>query len=64
MIIVQIKDKNINRALKELKTKFIKTKVVKELNNRKNFKKKSVERREEVMKAIYKEKKNNNSDNN
>jgi small subunit ribosomal protein S21 len=63
MIIVQIKDKNINRALKELKTKFIKTKVVKELNNRKNFKKKSVERREEVMKAIYKEKKNNNLDN-
>jgi small subunit ribosomal protein S21 len=63
MIIVQTKDKNINRALKELKTKFIKTKVVKELNNRKNFKKKSVERREEVMKAIYKEKKNNNLDN-
>ena len=63
MIIVQIKDKNINRALKELKTKFIKTKVVRELNNRKNFKKKSVERREEVMKAIYKEKKNTNLDN-
>lgn len=63
MIIVQIKDKNINRALKELKTKFIKTKVVKEINSRKNFKKKSVERREEVMKAIYNEKKNNNLDN-
>jgi small subunit ribosomal protein S21 len=63
MIIVQIKDKNINRALKEYKTKFIKTKVVKELNDRKNFKKKSVERREEVLKAIHKEKKKREGDN-
>lgn len=63
MLIIPIKDKNINRALKELKSKFIKTKVVKELNNRKNFKKKSVERREEVLKAIYKEKKNKDNQN-
>lgn len=58
MIIVHIKDKNINRALKELKTKFIKNKTSKELSDRKNFKKKSVERREEILNAIYKEKKN------
>lgn len=57
MIKVDIKDKNINRALKELKTKFIKTKVTKELSERKNFKKKSVERREEILNAIYREKK-------
>lgn len=57
MIKVDIKDKNINRALKELKTKFIKTKVTKELSERKNFKKKSVERREEILTAIYREKK-------
>jgi len=57
MIKVDIKDKNINRALKELKTKFIKTKVTKELSERKNFKKKSVERREEILSAIYREKK-------
>lgn len=57
MIKVDIKDKNINRALKELKTKFIKTKVTKELSQRKNFKKKSVERREEILTAIYREKK-------
>lgn len=56
MIIVQVKDKNINSALKELKSKFIKTRVTKELLKRKNFKKKGVKRREEVQKAIYREK--------
>jgi small subunit ribosomal protein S21 len=56
MLIVQVKDKNINRALKELKSKFIKTRVTKELFDRKNFKKKGVERREEIQKAIYREK--------
>lgn len=56
MLIVQVKDKNINRALKELKSKFIKTRVTKELFDRKNFKKKSVKRREEVNNAIYREK--------
>lgn len=60
MLIVQVKDKNINRALKELKSKFIKTKVTKELLDRKNFKKKSVERREEIKRAIYKEKSKGN----
>ena len=56
MLKVEVKDKNINRALKELKSKFIKTKVTKQLLDRKNFKKKSVERREEVKRAIYREK--------
>ena len=59
MLIVQVKDKNINRALKELKSKFIKARITKELLDRKNFKKKSVERREEVKNAIYREKKKN-----
>ena len=59
MLIVQVKDKNINRALKELKSKFIKCRITKELFDRKNFKKKSVERREEVKRAIYREKTNN-----
>jgi small subunit ribosomal protein S21 len=59
MLIVVVKDKNINRALKELKSKFIKTKVTKELFDRKNFKKKSVERREEVKRAIYRENRKN-----
>jgi len=59
MLIVQVKDKNINRALKELKSKFIKTRVTKELLNRKFFKKKGVKRREEIQKAVYREKINN-----
>lgn len=56
MLIIQVKDKNINKALKDLKSKFIKTRVTKELFDRKNFKKKSVERREEIQRAIYKNK--------
>lgn len=56
MLIIQVKDKNINKALKDLKSKFIKTRVTKELFERKNFKKKSVERREEIQRAIYKNK--------
>lgn len=55
MLIVHVKDKNINSALKELKSKFIKTRVTKELLKRKNFKKKGIKRREEIQKAIYKE---------
>lgn len=55
MLIVKVKDKNINSALKELKSKFIKCRITKELFNRKNFKKKGVKRREEIQKAIYKE---------
>lgn len=61
MLIVQVKDKNINRALKELKSKFIKARITKELLERKNFKKKSVREREEVLRAIYKNKKDQNN---
>ena len=57
MLKIEIKDKNINRGLKELKTKFIKTKITKELVGRKSFKKKGEKRREEIENAIYKEKK-------
>lgn len=54
MIIVPVKEgENIERALKKFKRKFEKTGVVKELRNRQAFKKPSVERREEVKKAIY-----------
>ena len=54
MIIVPVKEgENIERALKKFKRKFEKTGVVKELRNRQAFKKPSVERREEIKKAIY-----------
>jgi small subunit ribosomal protein S21 len=54
MLIVEIKGKmTIDSALKKLKSKFIKTGLSKELFLRKEFKKKSVERREAVKKAEY-----------
>lgn len=57
MIIVPVKEgENIERALKKFKKKFEKTGVIKEIKERKHFTKPSVERRQEVLKAIYKEK--------
>lgn len=54
MIIVPVKEgENIERALKKFKRKFEKTGVVKELRNRQAFTKPSIERREELKKAIY-----------
>lgn len=57
MIIVNI-DKNtpIEKALKVLKNKVIKTKQSQELFDRKEYKKKSVSKREQILKAIYIEK--------
>lgn len=57
MIIVPIKEgENIDRALKKFKRKFEKTGVVKELRNRQAFTKNSIVRREQKIKAIYKQK--------
>jgi len=54
MLIVEIKNNlNIDRALKILKNKVVKTGMIKELRNRQEYKKKSEKRREEVRKAIY-----------
>jgi len=60
MLIIKVKDNNLNKALKDLKFKFSKTKVVKELQDRKKFTKKSVKLREIKLKAKYKQLKNNN----
>ena len=58
MIIVPIKqNENIEMALKTLKSKVIKTKQNQVLTGRKQYTKKSVERRAEILNAIYKEKK-------
>jgi small subunit ribosomal protein S21 len=54
MILVKV-DGGIEKALKTLKNKFQKIGILKELRNRKEFKKKSILRREEVKKAIYKQ---------
>lgn len=57
MLIVPVKEgENIERALKKFKKKFERTGTVKELRSRQHFTKPSVERREEIKKAIYKEK--------
>lgn len=55
MIEVKVEGKEtLERSLKTLKRKFDRTGVVKELRRRKTFTKKSVERREEIRKAIRK----------
>lgn len=53
MLIVKVKNQNIEKALKELKNKVIKVKQVKELTKRKYFVKKSTWKRDEKRKAIY-----------
>jgi small subunit ribosomal protein S21 len=54
MIIIPIKEgENIERALKKFKRKFEKTGTIKELRRRQFFTKPSIQRREEVKKAIY-----------
>ena len=56
MIIVPIKEgENLERALKKFKRKFEKTGAVRELRARKSFQKKSVRRRDEVKRAIYRQ---------
>lgn len=58
MIIIQIqKDKNIENALKQLKNKVQKTKMVQELRDRQEYVKPSVRRRSQILKAIYLQKK-------
>jgi small subunit ribosomal protein S21 len=58
MIIIELNGKDsIERALKKFKRKFDNTKVLRELRNRQSYTKKSVERRDEVKKAIYLEQK-------
>lgn len=57
MLIVEVKDnENIDRALKRYKRKFQNAGVMKELRRRKEFTKPSVRRRNEVMKAVYRKK--------
>ena len=57
MIIVNVKEnESIDRALKRFKKKFEKTGVLRELRGRQHFTKPSVKRRDEVIKAAYRQK--------
>ena len=58
MIIIQIKNgETIDKALKTLKSKVIKTKQNQNLFERKEFIKKSVKKRSQLLKAVYIQKK-------
>lgn len=58
MIIVDVqKCKSIEQALKQYKSKHNKLGIIKELRNRQTYTKPSVTRREEILNAVYKEKK-------
>ena len=58
MIIINVKDsETIDRALKRYKRKQQKIGIIKELRRRKQFTKPSVQRRTEMLKAVYRMKK-------
>lgn len=60
MIIVNVKEnESIDKALKRFKKKFEKTGVLKELRARTAFTKPSVRRRDEIIKAAYREQQRN-----
>lgn len=57
MLIIDSKDcENIDKALKKYKKKFEKSKVLLQLRERQSYIKPSVERRTEVLKAVYRQK--------
>lgn len=59
MLIIDSKDcENIDKALKKYKKKFEKAKILLQLRERQSYKKPSIKRRGEVLKAIYKQKLN------
>lgn len=58
MLRVEVKKGNIESALKHLKSKFIRTKVLKQCRDNAEFTKPSEIKRKEKLKAIYVEKKN------
>lgn len=63
MLIVEVNAKQpIERALKLLKRKWDKSKAIKILRDKKEFKKKSVRRRDELKRAAYIEKKYRSND--
>ena len=60
LVIVDCKNQDINKALKEFKRKVIKSGHIQELRDRKEYKKPTTIKREQTQKAIRKEKYNKN----
>jgi ribosomal protein S21 len=59
MLIIPVKNNDLEKSLKNFKSKVLKTKMIVELQNRKNYKKKSAIKRQILNDAIYKNSKNN-----
>lgn len=58
MLIIEVKDnENIDRALRRYKRKYINARILQEVRRRQAFSKPSVKRRNEKLKAIYREQK-------
>jgi len=54
MIIVPVKEgENLDKALKKLKKKFEKTGLIREIRERQKYTKPSVKRRQQLLRAIY-----------
>jgi len=62
MLIIEVKNGELEKALKQLKKKFEKTKTLRQLRNRKEYIKPSVMRRAEVNKAKFIQDKFGNND--
>ncbi len=57
MLIVEVRDgEPIDKVLKKYKKKFDRAGILRELRRRKAYSKPSVERRSEVLRAVYREK--------
>jgi len=58
MLVITVEDNNIEKALKQYKSKIIKTKQIKSLRDQQEFIKPSVKKRLTLQKAKYLESKN------
>lgn len=57
MLIIEVTKKNIDFAIKQFKSKVMKTKLISKLQDKKRHKKKSDVNRQIIKDAIYREKK-------
>ena len=62
MLKIKVKKGNIERALKDYKSKVIKTRQMRKINDKKEYEKPSVTKRKEIKKGKYKEKKRREDD--
>ncbi|MDX1939054.1 MAG: 30S ribosomal protein S21 [Saprospiraceae bacterium] len=58
MLIIDVKDnEGIDKALKRYKRKYQQSQIIQQLRQRQHFTKPSVKRRNEILKAVYKQQK-------